>query len=386
MTRTFHIGAVSCILAAAVGIALLSACESADEAAKAASSAPVASKPAVIPIATATAIARQVSTVVRATGTFVADESSDMTPQVSGQVVATPVNVGDRVTAGQVIVRLDDRDARLRLDQVQASLQQADAQAQHARAEATRYRKLEQRGLISPSEIERLTTQVATAEAAVAQVRAQVASAQKALDDTAVRAPFSGHVSARPVAAGEYVTPASKVSTIVRIQPIKLELQVPQSDAVKLGTGMPVHAELAAYPGVTFKGSVSALNVAIDPSSRAMTVEARFPNADARLTPGMFGSAQVHLPATEPAVFVPAAAVIKIAGGTSSAVYVIEENKAQVRVVQLGEERDGMIRVHAGLRGGESLATSNLDRLYAGALVRTAAGASNAGGAAGGGR
>ena len=92
-------------------------------------------------------------------------------------------------------------------------------------------------------------TQDTGAAAAVAQARAQLASAQKAVDDTTVRAPFAGHVTARPVAAGEYVTPASKVATIVRIQPIKLELLVKEADAVKVRRGLPVQAEVSGYPG-----------------------------------------------------------------------------------------------------------------------------------------
>ena len=330
----------------------------------------------------ATASQRDVPTIVRATGTFVADETSDVTPQASGQVIATPVGVGDAVETGQIVVRLDDRDARLKLDQVEASLLQVEAQAQQARADAARHLRLAENGLVPRSEIELLNTHVATGQAAVAQVRAQAASAQKTLDDMVVRAPFAGHVTARPVAQGEYVTPASKVVTIVRIQPIKLELQVPQAAAVRLRTGLAVQADLPAYPGVAFHGTISALNVAINPGSRAMTIEARFSNADGRLTPGMSGSAQVSLPTTEPAVFVPSAAVVKVAGGTSLAVYVVEGETAQVRIVQIGAEQEGMIRIQAGLRGGEVIATSNLGQLFDGAAVRTTAGASGVGGAA----
>jgi RND family efflux transporter MFP subunit len=223
---------------------------------------------AAIPVAVATAIKRDVPTVVRATGTFTPDESSDVAPQVSGQVLKTLANVGDTVNADQPLVLLDDRDARLRLDQARASLERAEADAQHAKADASRSGELLQKGFTPRSDFERLATQDTGAGAAVAQARAQLASAQKAVDDTIVRAPFSGHVTARPVAAGEYVTPASKIATIVRIQPIKLELMVKEVDAVKVRRGLSVEAEVSGYPGVVFVGLVSALNVAIDPNSR----------------------------------------------------------------------------------------------------------------------
>ena len=347
--------------------ALMSACGGGDASASAAVSTS-ADEVAVIPVAVATAVKREVPTVVHATGTFMPDESSDVASQVAGQVVKTLVNVGDRVEVDRPLVQLDDRDARLRLDQARASVERAEADAVNARANASRSSELFEKGFTTRSDFERLATQDTGAGASVAQARAELASAQKAVDDTIVRAPFSGHVTARPVAAGEYVTPASKIATVVRIQPIKLELLVKEVDAVKVRRGLPVEAEVSGYPAVVFVGSVSALNVAIDPNSRAMTIEVTFPNADARVTPGMFGSAQVRLPATEAAVFVPAGAVLRIAN--ANAMYVIEENRAHLRVVQLGAAQNGMVRVDAGLQEGALVATNNLDKLADGAAVR----------------
>ena len=337
--------------------------------ARASTAAPPATADASLTAVTGLAvIKRDVPVIIRATGTFTPDEASDVAAPVSGQVVKTLVNVGDIVKSEQPLLLLDDRDARLRLEQSRASLERAEADAQKAKTDATRSGELFQKGFTTRSEYERLVTQDTGASAAVAQARAQLASAQKAVDDSVVRAPFAGHVTARPVAAGEYVTPASKVATIVRIAPIKLELMVKEADAVKVRRGLSVQAEVSGYPGVVFAGSVSALNVAIDPNSRAMTVEATFPNTDARVTPGMFGTAQIRLPATETAMFVPSGAVLKIAN--ADAVYVIEGDRAQLRIVQLGDARDGMVRIESGVQEGAIVATNNLDQLVDGAAVR----------------
>lgn len=350
----------------------VSACQSSDPSVDAAAAgAPVADVTEVA-VDAQPVLEREVPTIVRATGTFIADESSEVTPQVSGQVVATPVNVGDIVTTGQLLVRLDDRDARLTLRQAEAALQQAEAQAARAQAEVKRNADLVQSGDISRSSFEQLTTQVAVADAAVAQAAAQVASAQQAIDDTAILAPFSGHVSARGVAVGEFVNTSAKVATIVRITPIKLELRVPESSAAALRRGMPVTATVPAHPGATFTGEVSALNVALDAASRSMTIEARFANADRRLMPGMFGSADVQLPATERALFVPSAAMVSLANGESAGVFVIEGGTARVRVVQPGEQRDGFVRVLAGLDPGTLVATTNVAQLIDGSRVRVA--------------
>ena len=332
-----------------------------------------ASQPSIVAVETAAVVERDVATVIRATGSFVADEASDVTPLVAGSVVDTPVNVGDFVKAGQVVVRLDPRNAQLDLQHAEAAMQQAVAQAENAKVEAERHAALVKSGDISRSAYEKLTTQLATADAGVAQANARVASAKKAVEDATITAPFAGHVTARPVSVGEYVSTSSKLVTIVRIQPIKLELQVPESDAGKLRRGMPVRAEVPTHPGATFQGVVAALNVALDAGSRAMAIEVRFQNSDGRLLPGMFGTAEVNLPATERAVFVPSAAVASIANGQSSAVYIVDDTTAHVRVVQVGESQNGMVRILAGLDGQAVVATSALTQLFDGAKVRAVA-------------
>lgn len=326
-----------------------------------------------IAIATTPVVERQVALTVRSSGTFVADESSDVTPQVSGSVVETPVSVGDRVHAGQLVVRLDDRNARLELNHAQAMLQQVEAQAQNARVEAARNKELVGSGDISKSAYEKITTQLLTADAAVAQARARAALAEKAVEDTRIVAPLDGHVSARPVAVGEFVNTSSKLVTIVRIRPIKLELQVQEANAARLRIGMTVRAETPAFPGVVFTGTVTARNPSLDPASRAMTVEVKFPNGDQRLSPGMFGTADIELGETEKALFVPKAAIAPIANGESSMVYVVDGTTARVRVVQLAGTEDGLTRVIAGLEPGAVVATSALSELFDGASVRTAA-------------
>lgn len=325
-----------------------------------------------VDVQTARAEERQVPLVVRATGTFIPDESSDVTPQVAGTIVQTMAQVGDVVKAGAVIVKLDDRDARIRLTQVQASLQQAEAEAARAKQELQRNADLAKSGDISRSSFDRLTSQVAIADAAVAQVKAQLAAAEKAVEDTVIRAPFSGHVSARPSSVGEFVTTSVKLLTLVRIQPIKLNLQVPESEATRLRLGMPVEVTVPAHEGAVFKGTVGALNVAIDPNSRAMTVEARFPNADAKLTPGMFGSAEIRLPVTETSLFVPASAITRLANGDASIAYVIADGQAHVKVVQADDDVDGLRRVRSGLSADQAVAVSALDKLFDGAPVRVA--------------
>jgi multidrug efflux pump subunit AcrA (membrane-fusion protein) len=388
-----------------------------------------------VTVTTARAIAREVPSYIQATGSLVAEESSDVAPQASGQVVATPVSVGAFVRQGTVLARLNDRDARLRLQQAQAgvlqavagvrqaearlglrpggnfdassipevrgagsNLEQAQAQLRLAEANERRYRELVETGDVAVSVYDQYRTQrdtaraqvntarqqlesaintarqsnqaIQTAEAAVASARAQVAIAQKAVADTVVRAPYSGYVSNRPVAVGEYVTTASIVATVLRTNPLKLQLQVQESEAPYITQGMGVSLEVDAYRNRKFSGTVTAVNPAIDPASRAATVEAAVENGDNALRSGMFASARIARQGGNRAVFVPRAAILADPNTQSYRVFVIQDNTAKLRVIQLGTEEGDMVQILSGVNADETVATSNLQQLYEGARVR----------------
>jgi membrane fusion protein (multidrug efflux system) len=174
---------------------------------------------------------------------------------------------------------------------------------------------------------------------------------------------------ARPIAAGEYVTTASKMATIVQVQPIKLELQTPESDASAIAIGMPVSAQVASYTNELFAGKVTAKNPALNPESRSLTVIAEFPNRDMKLNPGMFATAQVRLPKTVQTIYVPKTAVFSPTGSTSSQVYVVDDGKARLRVVQTGETENELVQIVSGLQPAEKVITSNPDQLFDGQPV-----------------
>jgi len=317
-------------------------------------------------VTTAPVAVSQQPVTIRATGSFTAAETSQVSPLVAGQVISTPVNVGDTVNAGDVIGRLDDRDARARLAQARATLQQAEATAANAKAQAERSASLVNTGDISVGDFQTLTTQVATANAQVAQAEAQITLAQQQVDETVVRAPFRGQVSARPAAAGQFVTTASSIATIVRLQPIKVELQVPEADAGRINIGMPVSAEVASYPAREFTGKVTAKNPALNPESRALTVVAEFRNDDLALNPGMFATAALRLAETQEEIAVPKAAVFTPAGSPSPQVFVAEDGKARLRVIQTGPLQANAVTVTSGLKPGDVVVTSNPEKLFDG--------------------
>lgn len=388
-----------------------------------------------IAVTTTKAVAREVPSYLQATGSLLADETSDVAPQVSGQVIATPVNVGAFVRQGAVIARLNDRDARLRLQQAQADLKQAIAgvrqaearlgltpggtfnastipevravaasydqavaQLRLAEANERRYRDLVVTGDVAQSVYDQFRTQrdtaraqvnnerqlleaainiarqsnqaIRTAEAAADSARSQVAIAQKAVSDTTINSPYAGYISNRPIARGEYVTPSSIIATVLRTNPIKLELLVPEAEAPHITPGMGVSLEVEAHKDRKFAGQVVAVNPAIDPVSRSATIEVAVENADNALRSGMFATAQIVRKGGGTAVFVARSAVFSDQNTQSYRVFVVEGDTAKLRVVQLGAEEGDAVQILAGVNADETLATSNLTQLYEGARVK----------------
>ncbi|HYX41646.1 MAG TPA: efflux RND transporter periplasmic adaptor subunit [Pyrinomonadaceae bacterium] len=279
-----------------------------------------------------------------------------------------------------------------------AAYQAALAQEQLAEANARRYANLVETGDVARSVYDQYRTQadtaraqannarqqmettvnvarqnnqaIQTAQATLEGARAQVAIAQKAVSDTTIRAPYPGYISARPIAVGEYVTTASVIATILLTNPLKLQLQVPEGDAPKVHVGMSVSLSVDAYPDRKFAGRVSAINPAIDPTSRSVTVEAEVDNPDNALRAGMFATARITLPGGNQVVFVPREAVVNDQNTNSYRVFVIQNGTAHLRVLQIGDEENGWVQILSGVQGDEMVATSNLQQLYEGARVQ----------------
>jgi multidrug efflux pump subunit AcrA (membrane-fusion protein) len=392
-----------------------------------------AAKPVIV--STTQVSVRQVAADFQETGTFMADESSDVAPPVAGRVVSTPVNAGDHVTQGQVICELDHRDAQLKLDQARAQLQEAtaslrqvqsrigwtagtfdpnkvpevaaaranyqsaQAQAKMAAADSQRYANLVTTGDVSRSAFEKIRTQqetaeaqanasrqqyeaaantarqsyevISTSQASLEAVKAQLAQADKGLADTIIRAPFDGFVAARPVAAGEYVALTNKIATIVRTGTLKLNLQTPEQRAAQAQVGFTVMAHVSAYPDREFQGKVSAVNPSVDTGSRAFLLEAKFNNGDNALKPGMFATARVLLPGGVEGLFVPQSAVIRDKTTDSRQIWAIQNGKARLRIVTIGDGDANQVRILTGLNANETIALDHQSELFDGAAVST---------------
>src|SRR4051812_21943177 len=318
------------------------------------------SLPAPAPIAVqAVAVQSQpIDRFLRVTGSLMADEQAEVAAETGGRVVSTPVERGTRVAAGTVLIRVsaDEAEAQLReadanAAQIEARLglapgrafdasvvpevMNAKASLDWAEAEFNRIKALLDQKVVSQAEYDQRLTQVQAARQqyqtalngaqqayrSLQAARARVDMARKSSADTVVRAPFSGIVAERLVSTGDYVTRGMKIATVVRIDPIRVELTVPEQYLSLVKAGQPVRLTVDAYPGEVFAATVRFVSPSLKANQRALTVEAIAQNGDNRLKPGLFVTALLQQPAPAPAMLVPASAVETVAG--TSRVYVL---------------------------------------------------------------
>lgn len=364
-----------------------------------------APKPEPLGIAMATVESRSIDRYLRVTGSLLADEQAEVSTEAAGRVVETPVERGARVAQGAVLVRISAAETSAQLQEAEANAAQiearlglaggqpfdpkrvpdvmnAQASVDWAEAEFGRIGSLLEQKVVSRSEYDQRKTQVEAARQqyrmahnvaeqsyrSLEAARARVALARKALADTSVRAPFSGLVAERLVSIGDYVTRGTRVATVVRVDPMRIELTVPEQSVSLVKVGQPVRIAVDAYPGESFTAKIRYVSPSLRADQRALTVEAIAPNADGRLKPGLFATASIQQPPSAPALLVPAAAVETVSG--TSRVYVVKGEKVEEHIVTTGEAVGQQLEITSGLAPGDIVAADPKGRLVDGAAVR----------------
>ena len=410
--------AAALALALALGALSISSCGG-SRAKTNANGASAAASPEAVQVTTAAAIVRDLPRFIEATGSLAADEQTDVAPLVGGRVAAVGVDLGSYVQRGAMLVRLEDADARLRLQQIEAQARQAQAtvrqaeerlgiragqgfdparlpEVQAARSslelaekQLQRYEKLIESGDVSRSAYDQQRAQrdtlreqyeaalnsarqayagVQTARAAAQAAEAQVQQARKSISDTVIYSPISGYVSDRPADVGEYVSTQSKVATVVRTNPLRLRIDIPEQYITLIQQGQSVTVLTSAYADRQFGGRVARVSPNVTAASRTLTVEAEVENGQNLLKPGQFATVRLQQPRPEPALLIPARAVLTTEN--VHRVFVVRDGRAEQRVVQLGAAEGELVEVKTGVGANELVATSNVEALKDGALVR----------------
>jgi RND family efflux transporter MFP subunit len=357
-------------------------------------------------ISTAAVESRSIDRYLRVTGSLTADAQAEVSAETAGRVIETPVERGTRVSQGALLVRISPSETSAQLQEAEANAAQiearlglvqgqtfdrtrvpdvmnAKASLDLAEAEFNRMRSLLDQKVISQSEFDQRRTQLEAAKQSyqsaqnVAEqsyrsldaARARIALARKAVADTAVRAPLTGLVAERLVSVGDYVTRGTKVATVVRIDPLRVELTVPEQHVSLIKAGQPVRLTVDAYPGEEFAASVRFVSPSLRSDQRALTVEAVASNSDGRLKPGLFATAMIRQAAGVPALLVPSNAIETVAG--TSRVYVVKDGRAEARIVTAGDKVGTQVELTSGVSKGDVVVVEPKGRLTDGLPVKT---------------
>ena len=330
--------------------------------------------------------------VVSATGTLAADDQVVLGTKVIGRISEIAVDLGSRVRKGQLIARIDPSDYRLRVDQAEAALQQARvrlglpaegtsdridpeqtslvrqaaATMKEARLSHDRMAELWKGNYIARAELDAAVSKLAVAEgqyqAALEEIRnrqgmlvqrrSELEIARQQLADTAIVAPTDGAVSERQVSVGQYLAAGAPVVTLVRIDPLRLRLAVPEREAGVVRVGQPVEltveGDSAKYPG-----RVARLSPAFAENNRTLLIESEVPNEKGILRPGSFAKADIVIEAGQEIVTVPRDSIITFAG--IEKVLMAVDGKAVEKRVRTGRRIGEQVEITEGIVAGNQV-------------------------------
>ena len=361
--------------------------------------------PPAVAVQAAAAVEQPIARFIRVTGTLMAEDQADVAAETAGRVVSTPIERGSRIGQGAELVRVVATETEAQLKEAEANAAQISArlglsgdstfnvnavpEVQTAKAgfdlaqeEFNRIKSLLDQRVVSQSEYDQRRTQLeatrqqyeaakngaAQQYQALQAARARVALARKAFADTVVRAPFSGVVAERLVSAGDYVTKGMKVAVVVRVNPLRVLLTIPEQFVSAVAVGQPVDFEVDAYPGRNFEGKVKYVSPTLQADRRALTVEAMVPNPGGELKPGLFATARIQQAAKSAGIVVPGTAVQTTSG--TSRVFVVNGDHVDERIVTTGQMVGDLAEITKGLSAGERVATTNLGKLSDGAKIQ----------------
>jgi RND family efflux transporter MFP subunit len=303
------------------------------------------------------------------TGSLKADLETDVAADSMGKVVQTFVERGQAVKAGDPLVALDTRASSLTAQQAKENLKLAKENAELAKHECARGKQLLESGTIPQAEYDRRFTTCAVTSAQVEAATASDQLARKNVADAIVRAPFAGVVGERFVNLGQVTQASTRVASIYKVDPLRLQMTVPEADLGQVRPGQEVEFRVAAWEQI-FKGTVKYISPNVRAVSRDLVIEAVVPNPKldgaVLLRPGMFVSARLWIGETPMAV-VPRAALRK--GEVASSVFQVTNGKIFERIVRLGEERDGLVALLSGAKKGDRLVAAPDEKTRDGVLV-----------------
>ncbi|MGB3738960.1 MAG: efflux RND transporter periplasmic adaptor subunit [Pontixanthobacter sp.] len=290
---------------------------------------------------------------VEAIGSARASTSAEVYAETAGRVTAVLFSAGDYVTKGETLLRLDDRQERLAVDAARVRVREADQLL-------SRYRRIEDTGALSESQIE-------AGETALASARVALSQAQTTLSDRTVRAPFSGHVGLTEIDAGDRVNDTTPIAQIDQRGTLYVDFPAPEAVFNALRPGQVVQVTPFSDPSRTIDARVVATDTSISQESRDFIVRTAIPNRNDNLRPGMsFRVVFTRNDETRPAF--PEQAIVY--GGEGAHIFVVRDGKAARVPVTITSRREGLVFVDGALRRGDRIIVEGVQKVRDGQDIR----------------
>ena len=330
-------------------------------------------------------------------GNLIGQATVAVSPRAAGRLESVNVRLGDRVSRGQRIAKIEDFDIQEQVKQAEAAQQvseatirQREADLKLAQTNAERSRSLFERQLLPKQTLDDNESRYQSAMAAVDLARAQSLQSRARLDElrinlgnTIISSPVTGYVSRRSVDPGAFVSQNVPVVDVVDISTVRLVANVVEKDLKELKTGNATSVEVDAFPGEKFMGRIARVSPVLDPATRTAPIEIEIPNPTALLKPGMYARVSVTTSTRKETLVVPATAVVDLGGRRG--VFTPLNETAVFRALDIGTEQSDLVEVLGGLTDGDTVITTGSSALRDGDRIVLPGGASNGRGRRGGG-
>lgn len=295
---------------------------------------------------------------LRAIGTLQSDESVQITSEIAGRITEIPLSEGAPVSAGDIMVQLDDALARAEVDDTQARFILAQGNLERANS-------LAKSGNVTERARDEATTNAETSRAALELGKVR-------LSKHTIRAPFSGIAGIRKVSPGAYITAGQPIVNLEKIDTLKIDFKLPEHYLSQVKPGQTVEINVDALPNRTFTGTIYAIDPHLDVNGRALSIRARLDNPELILRPGLFARIRVKGQVKRNVLVVPEAAIVP--RGEEKIVYMIRNGQAVEAKVTLGGRNNGMVEILEGLAEDATVVTAGQHKLKDGSPVEIVVG------------
>jgi len=307
------------------------------------------------------------------TGTITSARVAKVSAEVSGQVEAVKVEVGDHVESGTALVELDREIEQLTLEALRASTRQAGAELADAKRRYQDAKRLREQNSISQNQLRLLEAEVEVDGATLKQKKAEEDRQQARVERHTLQAPFGGVISERLTETGEWIEPGKPVLTLIAIDDLRIEFRVPQESYPRINSQSTIRVTLDALPDREFDGTIDTVVPVSDASSRTFLIHVRVDAGDARLTPGMSVHGKLNLTTGRRGVVISRDAILRYPDGRVT-VWVINPDSELPTVyekrVVTGEGFNGLIQIREGIQADDVIVVHGNESLQEGQQVR----------------